>query len=117
MEFKVGDIIEAFGLRGVVTEVSGHPSYPICVDFDESAGGERFTADGKERVWHRAPSLKLIERPKKTKKVKVWVNAYPETYSLRNVVCIHDNEAMARSTCAKDGITQQIEVEVLDETT
>lgn len=37
-EFKVGDTVEAFGVRGIVTEIDMSCSYPIEVMF--STGGE-----------------------------------------------------------------------------
>lgn len=65
-EFKVGDIVEAFGLRGEVTR-SG--DLYIYVSFPEGRGAQ-FLLDGREENWHTEPSLKLISRPsKKVKKV------------------------------------------------
>jgi len=74
-KFKVNDIVEAFGVRGVVIEIRG--------DLVGVALANRyyvdFHGDGRQKDWHLEPSLKLIERPKKkvTKTVEAWANVYP----------------------------------------
>lgn len=79
MNFKVGDIVEAFGLSGIVEAIGnsyGNP--PVVVRFE---GGETvfFLPDGKYCDWHKEPSLKLIERSKnKVKKtIEGWINIFP----------------------------------------
>ncbi len=64
--FEVGDIVEAYRVRGKVDEIDSDPNnlYPVLVWFD-SLYSDCFTLDGKTRSWHKEPSLKLIERPKK----------------------------------------------------
>lgn len=57
--FKVGDIVEAFGCRGTVVDIRDD-EYPVVVSFDDNTNS--FTQDGRERTWHKEPSLKLIER-------------------------------------------------------
>lgn len=111
MEFEVGDIVEAFGVRGVVEGNALDES--IQVRFGTHV--TYFYPDGKAALWHATPSLKLIERPRKTKKVKVWVNCgfigsypYPSVYT-------HFSEEDARECALTDMVTQEIEVEVLDE--
>lgn len=80
-EFKVGDIVEIFGVRGVVKTVSfPHPfpdPFPIKVWLDIGRGVS-FTEDGRYFSWAKEPTLKLIERPKKKEKrtVRMWVNVY-----------------------------------------
>lgn len=76
MKFEVGDIVEAFGVRGKITEITEDHLYPIEVLFDNNEG-EAFTSDGKQHVWHKAPSLHLIERPKKKNKrvFKEWISS------------------------------------------
>ena len=68
--FKVGDIVEAWGVRGVVTGYVNQPEY-IEVKFDNAqAYVTTFFVDGKYMAWHEEPSLKLVKRPKaKVKKV------------------------------------------------
>lgn len=64
-EFQVGDVVEAFGVEGVVSEIDDNePHYPLLVKFPN---GEQdyFAISGKYISWHKEPSLKLIERPKK----------------------------------------------------
>ena len=64
--FEVGDIVEAYRVRGKVDEIDSDPNnlYPVLVWFD-SLYSDCFTLDGKTRSWHKESSLKLIERPKK----------------------------------------------------
>ena len=63
-EFKVGDIVEGFGVRGEV--LLGDNQFihlPVLVKFD--GGAKRsFTSDGRLGHWCKEPSLKLIERKK-----------------------------------------------------
>jgi len=71
-DFKVGDKVMAFGIEGEVVEILNRDYYPVkawlydtCTYF--------FTSDGKAADWHKTPSLKLIERPKKNKVFKEWI--------------------------------------------
>lgn len=91
--FKKGDIVEAWGLRGVVIYSLPEDSHGILVHFvlsntlDTSLAPIRspgdmgtvicynFMCDGKEKDWHREPTLKLIERPKKKVKKTFWMAA------------------------------------------
>jgi hypothetical protein len=77
-EFKVGDVVEAFGLRGTVVKIYSEFVNPVEVKYED---GEYtlFTLDGKLHHHHKLPSLKLISRAKRKvkKEVKVWVNVYP----------------------------------------
>jgi hypothetical protein len=76
-----------------------------------------FHLDGKDCDWHATPSLKLIERPRKTKKVKVWVCVGPATKDGDHFVSNgYHTKALAADWDNGKHITQQIEVEVLDET-
>lgn len=73
MEFKKGDIVEAFGLEGVVIEIDhDDPTLPILVRYKDSEQINYFTNDGKFNSIHKLPSLKLIERPKQKKKVMMY---------------------------------------------
>ena len=76
-EFKVGDVVEAFEVRGEVVDVapSRYPNYPIIVSFKASHPDwttpvayvkEAFTVDGKYKDWHATPSLKFISRKEET---------------------------------------------------
>lgn len=75
MEFKVGDIVEWCGCRGVVTSESKHfdsqgDYYRIRVCFDDNpTNGNTFYKDGKLGYWHKESSLKLIKRLKRLYKV------------------------------------------------
>lgn len=71
IKFQVGDKVSAFGVEGVVTRITDVVLFPIKVDFPDSINTS-FTIDGRYLGWHKEPSLKLIERPKKKgKKYKV----------------------------------------------
>ncbi len=67
VEFKKDDIVEAFGVRGVVTTTENpiHEIYPIEVKFDKGLRYINFMTDGRSSEWHKIASLKLVERPKK----------------------------------------------------
>lgn len=78
MEFKVGDIVEAFGMQGEIECVNAYIArYGYLVVRYNGEDGKRgyFRVDGRLESWHKAPALKLIERPKKkVKKYKVLFN-------------------------------------------
>lgn len=85
IEFKVGDIVEAFGLRGRVFRITLNTLCPIEVIYDipTSEGGDLkddFTKDGLYNPYHKTPSLKLISRPKtkENKTIYRWVNLYAD---------------------------------------
>lgn len=74
IEFRVGDICEAFGLECVVTYISSGLLYNfVSVSFKAQLGQiietQHFTVDGKIRDWHKTPSLKLIRRAEVKKPV------------------------------------------------
>lgn len=74
-KFQVGDIVEAFGVRGEIISLENSPSYPILVKFYDTGtfwNKAAFIIDGKFEDWHKEPSLKLIERPKKKVKRTYW---------------------------------------------
>lgn len=66
-QFQVGDIVEAFGVRGTVHSVFGEDGgLRVAVKFDVDLGYvPTFSRDGLFRDWHKTPSLKLISRAKK----------------------------------------------------
>lgn len=78
-KFEVGDIVEAFGLKGKITNIYDKALYPLEVNF-ENNHIFGFMIDGKYANWHKEPSLKFISRPKKKvkKSLKGWINIYPE---------------------------------------
>jgi len=75
MEFKVGDVVEWCGCRGVVKDETDHRNSGgnyciIVVSFDENKTSyDSFYNDGKKYSWHKEPSLKLIKRLKRLYKV------------------------------------------------
>jgi len=64
-EFKVGDIVEAFGVRGQITGISKHDLYPVVVEFATLNKELWFTKEGLYQQWHATPSLKFISREEK----------------------------------------------------
>lgn len=72
MEFKVGDICEAFGLKCFVIDINIKHNYPVKVSF-EGGHCRNFLMNGKFEDWQLEPSLKLIERPKKKVKKKFYL--------------------------------------------
>lgn len=77
-EFKVGDIVEAFGCRGVVDSINGYKPFPIRVMIEGLDCFQHFTHDGRYNLWHKLPSLKLIERKKEKKLVEHWPAIFVE---------------------------------------
>lgn len=71
-KFQIGDIVEAFGCSGVVVEVRNGEKFCIQVNFDIGVC-KSFLSNGAAQEWHKTPSLKLIERPIKKVKKKVWI--------------------------------------------
>jgi hypothetical protein len=92
--FKVGDIVEAFGFRGAVTDV--HDDGTVNVYFGAIRKSENFYSTGHLFRWHKEPSLKLIERPKKKVKkiIERWINVYED--GLAGIV--YDSEQRARQS-------------------
>jgi hypothetical protein len=78
-EFQVGDRVSWCGVEGVVSQ-----SYGNGVEVTFSGNGcpvvADFFKDGRYRIFHTEPSLKLLERPKKKVKKREtrWVNIYRE---------------------------------------
>jgi hypothetical protein len=64
VEFQKGDTVAAFGIQGKVVETNYMNNFPIFVHF-ENGEKECFTADGRYKQWHRAPTLIFIERERK----------------------------------------------------
>lgn len=100
-DFKVGDKVEAFGVEGDVINDDINDDwgdvYPIFVHF-ENGHHVSFTSDGKSHKWHKTPSLKLIERPKKTRVFKEFVN----TAGLISGYLLDDDFNDVGKKCRKD---------------
>lgn len=73
-KFKVGDIVEAFGLRGEIVGIKTEGFFVVSREFcievlfnkgTESAMRQYFLSDGRKESWHKEESLKFIERPVK----------------------------------------------------
>ena len=94
-KFQVGDIVEAFGIKGKIVAIdTTYPeSLPVEVVFNnEQKMKEWFALDGRESLWHITSSLKLIDRP--IKKIKKWVNLYSSKY-MSNEWMHHDTKDQA----------------------
>ena len=100
-EWRVGDVVEAFGVRGRVSFIAKlTEEYPVTVIFFNGKHHE-FCEDGKFLGWHALPSLRFISREKKKVKKTVtrWVNVFiPETHE---AVWRRKEDA---DTCCKDRI-------------
>lgn len=111
-EFKVGDIVEAFGCRGVVVALNESRSEPI-VEFEGVFNVRKnFYRDGKYFEWAKEPSLKLISRPKKKVKKTVWVGV-EKSFSYKDGITgsVFTDEKTAR-VCAWGYGVHPIEIEV-----
>ena len=75
MEFKIGDIVQWCGLKGVISSIE---KGLLIVYFEKLC--RSFLPDGRYLTEHIEPSLKLIERPKqKVKKYKIlFIDIYDE---------------------------------------
>lgn len=91
-KFQVGDIVRWCGVGGKITSIDDLATYPIGVKFEDPNRIDSFTSDGRYADWHKAPSLELIERPKK--RVKKWVNLYNANLE-ENMWMFHDTKVLA----------------------
>lgn len=114
--FKVDDVVEWCGARGIVTKFDFGEQLSVRAKFDDNSVWS-FTRDGRACDWHKTPSLVFISRPKKmvTKTVEAWANVYAD-----NSVVIHRTREQANEMHVKDRITcvkltGEYEVEVDDE--
>lgn len=92
MKFKVGDIVEAFGIRGVILNID-ETVFRMNVEFD-GIHSVIYNLDGHLCHWHKEPSLKFIKRPKKYKEVTIetFGNIYPN-----EIVIVYQNPDFAFS--------------------
>lgn len=115
MKFQVGDVVEAFGLRGKVTFIDNYSSnYPITVKYSDDDHVASFTEDGKCYRYHKTPSLVLISRAKKkvTKTIEQWVNTYPDGthgYMYKSESDANDAHSSNRIACVKLTGTYEVE--------
>lgn len=82
-KFEVGDQVEWCGVLGIVTGIDGRLEQSIQVVFNESLFGEEcriFYPDGKYEKWHTEPSLRLISKAKKKRKVKLYAFFHKNTF-------------------------------------
>jgi len=108
IKFKVGDIVEFAGMRGVVNKVTEEPYYPIKCDF-ESGTSASFTYDGKLYRFHKEPLLKLIEKPQERTAFYKWRLYFKNgeivepAYFLDESLIAGDSEAY----CKRDRVIKQ----------
>lgn len=84
--FQLGDVVEAFGLKGVVDNITD-TIYPIQVLWENNAS-DTFTREGKLDTHHKEPSLKLLERPVK----EVSFECELKSNTGNNYVSIHSHD-------------------------
>ena len=107
-EFRAGDIVEAFGCRGVVAS-SGDL---IFVRFNEDDRISTFQLDGKEIYWHKLPSLKFVSRPKKKVKKKIeWIIYFYENGGIDMVYGAQRNKPFNPDYIKAEHFQREIEVE------
>ena len=115
----MGDKVRAFGLDGVVQPF--HPqAYLLYAQFEGKHHLDAFYPDGRRERWHKEPSLVLVERPKKKKKIKDKINRWVNVYYIKNALsfsvcydCKESADSMAvsdRLACVK--LTGDYEIEV-----
>lgn len=112
-EFKVGDEVEAFGLKGKVIHVDQEfGKYPIIVEYDVNHMRDPFTLDGKLHLFHKEPSLKLINRPKRKVKKKFY-----QWYRLAENVLVVCSSLMTEDLKYIDGeVSQYVKLYKIGET-
>ena len=71
-KFEVGDEIEWCGVRGFVSSIDNNDDYSVEASFPLYTCS--FTKDGRLHSWHAEPSLKLISKAKKKRKVKLYAH-------------------------------------------
>ena len=106
-KFEVGDSVEWCGAIGNVIEphfTSGSP-YTVFVVFNNEHY-QRFTEDGKSNHWHTEPSLKLISKAKKKRKVKLYAHLNNEYFQKLE----YFKEIMNKMTRIPD-LDKEVEVE------
>lgn len=110
-QFEVGDRVKAFGVEGTVVE-TGHY---VLVDFG-SQDKIAFTVDGKVGSFVKEPSLELVSKARKKKKVKGFIAAYSPTGSDFPVLItnLHETRETAAELAGQNGLVQEIEVEVYE---
>jgi len=117
-DFKVGDIVEAFGVCGIIIAEHGKI---MTIQLDGVTGTDSFLKDGRAADWHKEPSLKLVERPKK----KVKKILYPAIFKASDTSnkffmtsTLFDSLESAKSMDTSFiGLGPAIEIEVDDEST
>lgn len=102
-KFQVGDVCTYQGCEGVITAIDlREKTYPITAVFNEDEGQfGTFTLDGRHNIWHKEPSLKLIERPKKKvpKTMYQAICRYPTSGGLFYPVSLYRDEDHAKKDC------------------
>lgn len=72
-KFEVGDTVEWCGKQGTVTSIDYNCVWVSFKDIDPGfLNYYNFQMDGKLYRWHTEPSLKLISKAKKKRKVKLY---------------------------------------------
>ena len=115
-KFKVGDKVRAFGCDGVVTDIRLGYNYPVRVKYPHLDHEVSFIMDGRAQLWHKEPSLVLIDRPKKKVKrsMTLWFNVYPSGPAGYGHISKESADELAfedRIACVKVPIEWEEEVE------
>lgn len=115
-EFEIGDNVQAWGWKGVVTEVTGEGEYPVGVRFSNGMVCT-FRPDGKERSWHLLPALSLVSRrPVKVKMYQAIVPGTGTNYpTISTFIYYSKAEAMAPKEYGRLKPLGFVEIEVKNE--
>ena len=98
MKFKVGDIVEAFGVRGVILNID-ETVFRMNVEFD-GIHSVIYNLEGYLCFWHKEPSLKFIKRSKKYKEVTI--ETFGNVYNNPNNIYCHGTDVEALSLQSPD---------------
>lgn len=88
VNFKVGDIVSAFGLEGIVS-LHNNPDM-IYVTFhlpNDCSVDQEFYKDGVECPWHAEPTLKLVKPANTTRTVKLREALFRRDNSYWTMLC------------------------------
>ena len=114
-KFQVGDEVEGFGLRGKVTMLNRYGIIDVC--WEGTKNVDYFDETGRGETWHKEPSLKLIERPKKKVMKRFWLWAVKITDVIHKSPIYMDDEGIntgMRQEYKKEWLYQKNEHDFVD---
>lgn len=108
-KFSVGDKVSWCGVEGVVVEYNfvPHCKYAVRAEFKDIMAW--FTEDGKAHYWHTEPSLKLISKAKKKRKVKLYACLIGESGNQH--LSLLTLESLANTAARVPELDKEVEIE------